>query len=655
MSARGTDYKIDDNMNLTVLRKYDFVLLPRVLRHDSQAYGFMGNENLRDGLYLLRLALVRDFNGTKMPAAAYINSWEKVVRVNGGKIAVPMHFAIENLTLIGSRNRLIVDLKPIDENKVVYQPGQEAKPLAEKLVDQTRTLRQSQLIRRDTGLVTNVFAGPFIPLYEGQGKSLIESPHLNYEEMINAGKAFEKEQTGLANARSSLQVYDKKLRLKHIDLEQKEHTDWLEYGEPHLTNNAQISTSNLIKALMATEARMQDADVELGYRLCQLWTDKHLPEMLERFRKEDEESQLQRAVISPESYQRFAGFFYSWCVGQVTTSDSVFEVERKLEIGKIDPSSLSYRGGQSFNLVVNSGFRMDKGQGWDVRNNHPGSISGSFGIGADIFISASAKRTETFSSSEGRSYTMGQGAGLSYGMGAYLVVQHSIFQMSVEAKQQCLIVKPKYDMMRYLMESHLVDLDADFKREAERKWWFGFGRTKAEREELQAQRVRDLIPENRLLDLMDTGLRICGKPRSPRRLLQEDYYYVTQHFTTGDMHDPTNLKNRPWLLEIRSKRDFNVFLRSLLLHNELSDVGDIEHGPIDILADAYSHYENHLPTWPGLYTEYPSEIDQSEHCDPTKDVGEMIFGFAKEVALGPFTNYDGYGIDFWEIYHCADR
>jgi hypothetical protein len=168
------------------------------------------------------------------------------------------------------------------------------------------------------------------------------------------------------------------------------------------------------------------------------------------------------------------------------------------------------------------------------------------------------------------------------------------------------------------------------------------------------------MPESRLLDLMDTGLRICSPPSQPRRLLQEDYYYVTQHFTTGDMHDPTDLKNRPWLLEIRSKRDFNVFLRSLLLHNELSDVGNIEHSPVNILADAYSHYEDHLPTWPGLYTEYPTDVDQSEHCDSTKDMGEAIFGFAKEVMLGPLTRqfgngYDGYGIDFWEIYYCADR
>ncbi|MEO0337086.1 MAG: hypothetical protein AAF202_11865, partial [Pseudomonadota bacterium] len=331
-------------------------------------------------------------------------------------------------------------------------------------------------------------------------------------------------------------------------------------------------------------------------------------------------------------------------------------------VGSIEKGSLSYRGGQSFNLVVNSGFRMDKGQGWDVRNNHSGSVSGSAGIGGDFLIfNAGLKRTETVTSSEGESYTMGQGAGISYGMGAYLVVQHSIFQMMVNAKSQCLIVKPKYQMMRYLMESHLVDLDPEFRREAERGWWFGFGRTRAEREQLQAQRVRDLLPENRLLDLMDTGLRICAEPKQKKRLLHEDYYYVTQHFTTGDMHDPTNLKNRPWLLEIRSKRDFNVFLRSLLLHNELSDVGNIEHSPIDILADAYSHYEDHLPTWPGLYTEYPTEIDQSEHCDATKDVGEMIMGFAKEVALGPLTQqfgnggYDGYGIDFWEIYHCADR
>ncbi|MEO0335554.1 MAG: hypothetical protein AAF202_04140, partial [Pseudomonadota bacterium] len=330
MSARGTDYKIDNALNLTVMRKYDLVLTPRVLRHDSQAYGFMGNENLRDGLYLLRLALVRDFNGEKMPPKAFINSWQKVVRVNGGKIAVPMHFAIENLTLIGSRNRLIVDIKPIDENKVVYLPEQEAKPLAEKLVDQQKTLSQNQLIRRDTGLITNVFAGPFIPLYEGQGKSLIESPYLNFEEILESGMQFESEKANELAMRTSLEVYDKKLRLKSLDLRNQQDLQWLNLDSPYLSQNSNVTTSQLIEGLMASESRMQNVETELGYRLCEMWASRHLPEMLERFRKEDEGTDLPRAVISPESYQRFSGFFSSWCRGQVATDNSVFEAERKL-------------------------------------------------------------------------------------------------------------------------------------------------------------------------------------------------------------------------------------------------------------------------------------------------------------------------------------
>ena len=51
---------------------------------------------------------------------------------------------------------------------------------------------------------------------------------------------------------------------------------------------------------------------------------------------------------------------------------------------------------------------------------------------------------------------------------------------------------------------------------------------------------------------MSRGLLICSARESDKKdpkpmAIREHYYYFTQHFTDGDMLDPANLYNHPWL------------------------------------------------------------------------------------------------------------
>ena len=647
MNARGTDYKIDNQLNLYVKRKYNLLLYPKVLRHDSQAYGSMGNERLRDGLYLLRVALVKNFNQDAPDPRLYVNSWKKVVHVKGGVIATPITFDIQDLTMIGSRNKLIIEIQNINDDKVVFLPGQAHLPKPEKKVDQEKTLAKKDLVDTESGLVTNSYVGPFIPLYENPGSSMIESPELSMDSIIEEGESWKSELTEQLRADHSFPVYDQKYRLKSLKMTDASDLSWL------AMENDTGNIRSLLNNLLSQGEKHPTAEMEVSSHLCRLWVDQFLPEMLQRFDREDSAQGFDRPLIDEESYDLYSQVFVSWCDSESARGHQVFSFDRKLVINELNQNRIRYNGGSSFNLNVSSNFRMDKGQGWQVRKNHSSDVSFSASAGFDTpFGGISAKRGESYSASESESYSMGRGSGLSYGSGAYLVVQHSIFRIGIEDYDQCLIVKPRFEMMEQLMDMHLRDFFPSEERGG--FWsWLPFMSGDDDEDEANKRRIRQLIPDGRHLDLIDSGLRVCQNLQNPRPMeILENYYYITQHFTSGDMHDPTDLRNRLWLLQIRSARDFKVFLESVLNHNQLSDVANITNTPIHILSDSYSKFKEHLPAWPGLFTYYKYDPHVEEHCDPRQDMGDALVESFKQIAAGPFVYKDGHGIDFWNVFYC---
>ena len=206
---------------------------------------------------------------------------------------------------------------------------------------------------------------------------------------------------------------------------------------------------------------------------------------------------------------------------------------------KIDRSQLHYNGGSSFNLNVNSGFRLDKGHGWDIRSNHSSDVSFSAGFGFEtpiIKMDLGGKRGESYSSSESEGFRMGRGSSLSYGSGAYLVVQHSIFRISIADYDKCYIIKPQVALMRQLMNLPLSEAFPEEARKAKKKGFWAYLFNRDEKSEEEEKLIKDLIPEGRHLDLIDSGLRVCESPKkAPPLEVTENYYYVTQHFTSGDM------------------------------------------------------------------------------------------------------------------------
>ena len=113
--------------------------------------------------------------------------------------------------------------------------------------------------------------------------------------------------------------------------------------------------------------------------------------------------------------------------------------------------------------------------------------------------------------------------------------------------------------------------------------------------------------DKKLAEVITKGIMVCeGKviADQPKKVI-ENYYYITQHFTAGDLLDDGNLLNHVWLLPIRGTKDFNKFMRAINAKEidqdgEVIKPGDEFSYPLKSLR---KNYDQVIPSFPGMYTE----------------------------------------------------
>lgn len=141
----GFRYEIDKYMNLKVKKAVILTLHPHVLKYNSIVGGRNGTYALRDGIYLLKVALQKYYldpaekgvrlgtdhqsnsqhaptlsmiGGEELKKKQYISSQTVLVRVLNGMINSPVEFEIDDLRLMRIREQFFVQLQTIDENRL---------------------------------------------------------------------------------------------------------------------------------------------------------------------------------------------------------------------------------------------------------------------------------------------------------------------------------------------------------------------------------------------------------------------------------------------------------------------------------------------------------------------------------------------------------
>lgn len=137
-------YEIDKFLNLNVKKSLLLDIAPKVLRYNSITRGRNATEYLRDGVYLMKAAIQKDYYDPRTPGLSlkkhptikgqvalesghsteveYISVQEKLVRVKHGLIVTPVEFTVNDLRLMRLRSNFLIELSPIDESILGITP-----------------------------------------------------------------------------------------------------------------------------------------------------------------------------------------------------------------------------------------------------------------------------------------------------------------------------------------------------------------------------------------------------------------------------------------------------------------------------------------------------------------------------------------------------
>lgn len=122
----GFRYQVDNYLSLKIFKQYMLTLDPRALRYSSFTHGRMMNEPLRDGLYLMKVAIQKDYQPLGGGAQEFITGIRTLVAVRAGRINVPVEMMFRDFKVLKLRSNLLIELATIDERKLPMEIRQAA-------------------------------------------------------------------------------------------------------------------------------------------------------------------------------------------------------------------------------------------------------------------------------------------------------------------------------------------------------------------------------------------------------------------------------------------------------------------------------------------------------------------------------------------------
>jgi hypothetical protein len=337
-----------------------------------------------------------------------------------------------------------------------------------------------------------------------------------------------------------------------------------------------------------TLIRTGKVSVILGERLCEYWKEFVL-------KPEVEAGPAQHRGRANQALD----IFESTCKASVGNPDGskrqlAFMLDKKVRVKKV--GAHQYKGGKSVNINVVSQFQLARVEGANIH----GTV-GFDPLGVPVvrdIISSPAKGGINLNYNIARNRTdstniMEQ---------TFLVMQTAALAIELDEYEQCMVVK-----VNPRIREAFAELNVYFRPDL-----------KGENETLRQRHLAK-------------GLYLCtGKIEKTKIPILERYFYMTQHFTEGDMLDTGEFYNRPWLLSLRGARDMRTFLKMLREQDKSISLdritsklgqGEADFFSINQLSKAYMQV---LPSFPGVYTmlEDPEEkldgLDYPSTSDPYK-------------------------------------
>ncbi len=520
-------YQVDNLLNLNVTKKIQIKMEPRLLMYSSLSNGRGDIERLRDGVYLVKLAIVqnRDYNSKN----TYVASAEKFVNVMSGQINTDITFQTQDLKALGNRNNMLVEVYPVDESKVeVSANGISLKQSGASL---------DSAIDTSSGLESPTFVGPVVLnvdeasrplrivdasavstfLLNGTGKNDTATKGL-IAQVIKEGLTAKATLATAALTRSANTQFAQENNLALVNLNTMAAAAPLTKAmNIKLTNSRYILNKEDLQGLVTTGTLSK----ETAQKLCAFWANDYLP------------SQYADKGGGANDLLRMG--FGTDCFHAVSKNPGrFFQIETRLAIKEVGETK--YIKGFNQGLTVGTNFSLVKSHSASFARSVSISAKAGmskkfldlFSLGVDLGGSLSWSWVDSTSNSNA----------INIGTSTSMTVQQSLLNIRVNKYEQCAIVN---------LNPSLFIKDPS---------WFG------RKDYLTILNSR--LNEAEQADVATRGLMICeGQVRTQPIDINENFYLIAQESWSTQMQDNGDERNRNFFVALRSTNDFNRFVLAI--------------------------------------------------------------------------------------------
>lgn len=559
-------YGIDAQLNLSVHKKIQFKMEPRLLIYSSLTNGRAEAQKMRDGVYLLKTVVVqnRDYDQKN----TYVAHADRFVNIMNGQINTEITFQTTDLKALGNRNNILVEVHPVDESKVTVADGQirlkDTHQPMDSAIDVNSVLENPTYIgpitlnadeaSRPLRIMEATAVSSF--LLKGKGDNVTSGKNV-ISQIVKEGLKIKDDLSSSLIAKSQKQTF---ARENNLDLLVINNAD---QNQPLV--KAFAGTTKLSERLIVTKSDLESListgqlTPQTAHKLCAFWASDYSKKIYE----------AKGGAFAPH----LATGFGMGCINAVKRDPSkFFVVEKHLIIQEVGPAQ--YMKGLNHGLSVGTSFSLSMSES----NYHNRSLSVSAKTGI------TKKFLEVLSVGVDLGYTMQWGVSLnktsansvSVNGSTSLTVQQNTFRVPVRKHEQCVSVRLNPSLFvkksSWLSRDYLNVLN-----------W-------------------NLSDEEKGLAI-NRGLMLCdGVIHTEPKEIIENYYLVAQEASSSQMQDSGDVRNRNFFIALRSTQDFNRFV--LAMKGQTNMPGAVTKAE-DVQTEATQMMEllfrMHSPSYPGMH------------------------------------------------------
>ncbi len=557
-------YAVDNLLNLTVKKKIQLKIEPRVLVYSSLMNGHSEPaQKLRDGVYLLKTAIIRnkDYDSEN----TLVSSDSKLVQVISGQINTSMTYSFQDLKAIANRNNLLIEIYPVLENKIQLVEGQFPQ-LNEQELDGLIDLDAKLLAPTSIGPINinvdeasrpaNLLDASTLNIYLTKGLYQQSSPLKSaIDQVVLQGRVLRTQSFARLTARKTPGAFAKENNLALINLSELEDKEPLakSFGAVDVDDRLIITKKDLAQVIQSGTLSKVTAQ-----RLCAFWVNNFLPKL-----------SAEKGGMLVDSNAA-----YNMSMNCYTASGRdpklFFQAEKRISVKEISGSKF-IRG---YNQGLNVGTSFSLSTNHSVYATKAHSISAKTGLGWKFFdlftLGADVNYSMSWSDSNGNATVNSA----SVNSATYLTVQQNIYDIQLSKYEQCAVIR---------LNPRLFVKDSG-----------------------QRDYVNSLNPrltEDELVEATSRGMLLCDGTVSTKPLVvNESYYLIAQEVNSSQMQDIGDARNRNFFIVLRSSNDFLRFVTAIKGRTVMPNSSEKETAVQDEATNNLMHlFDLPAASSPGMY------------------------------------------------------